>query len=296
MDIRGNLMKLESPTPPERKGGGIRGAVEGFSKASRRRLLYQVAMCGDATPIFVTLTYGREWASDGRVWKRDLQTWWKRLVREDPTLAAIWKLEFQRRGAPHFHLFVYRKDEGQPPFLDKRWVAQTWAEVTGDETEAHVRAGTRVESIRSRHGAMFYAAKYMGKEDGSPPGPDSLEAGRVWGVLGRENLPVKATTVWLSPMEAAAFRYHLALAAAQYRARKQAKKEGVCFELSDDRAAELLPGFVEELVNDPLKIPKTRIENHPKMVLAGVRHLLRNLDDVPDADIVRQLDRLCRAG
>ena len=132
----------------------------------------------------------------------------------------VWKKEWQKRGAPHFHGLVYRKDGGAA-FLDKDWVAKSWAECTGDTSEKHINAGTRVEAIRGHHGAMFYAAKYLGKV-GEPQAhsldvPDGEQArseadepaklGRIWGVLGRNNLPGDVVDHWLTPMQMAAFKW-----------------------------------------------------------------------------------------
>jgi hypothetical protein len=60
----------------------------------------------------------------------------------------------------------------------------------GSNDERHLRAGTRVEDVRSWNGVMSYAGKnYMGKECAAPAKwPEHV--GRYWGVYGRNNLPV----------------------------------------------------------------------------------------------------------
>ncbi len=65
------------------------------------------------------------------------------------------------------------------------WVSLTWAEVVKSCDPRHVRAGTRVEPIRSREGVMFYAAKYVGKLDTEAVG----NAGRFWGIHNRTKIP-----------------------------------------------------------------------------------------------------------
>ena len=58
----------------------------------------------------VTLTYPGDWevaAPDGASVKRHMVLWRKRFQREYGEPARyIWKLEFQRRGAPHIHLWM----------------------------------------------------------------------------------------------------------------------------------------------------------------------------------------------
>lgn len=65
-------------------------------------------------PAMVTLTYPGDWevvAPDGASVKRHMVLWRKRFLREYGEPARyIWKLEFQRRGAPHIHLWMAPPD------------------------------------------------------------------------------------------------------------------------------------------------------------------------------------------
>ncbi len=140
---------------------GLRKKITEFSKPSRRRLRLKMAILRRAClPWMVTLTYPREWDQDDRQWKRDLDVFLKRLKRQFPTVALIWKLEFQERGAPHFHLFLWGLPLDQlwserirnnpanlhnPRFFDsfRAWLSCTWFEVVGSGDEKHFRAGTR---------------------------------------------------------------------------------------------------------------------------------------------------------
>lgn len=67
------------------------------------------------------------------------------------------------------------------------WVSQNWYEVVGSGDERHLRAGTRVERVKSRNGVMFYAAKYLSKVDLEPW--KDLDVGRFWGIYFRKNMP-----------------------------------------------------------------------------------------------------------
>lgn len=166
-----------------RAGGGLRGRVRGFSQASRRRLLRKIATIDQAAiPVFVTLTYPAEWSQDSGEWKRDFDRWCKRLRRRFPLAGLVWKLEAQRRGAPHFHCLVWGAECGQL----RAWAAAAWFESVGSGDVRHLRAGTRVEMIRSWRGVRSYAAKYLGKASlaGAWEAP-----GRIWGVRYGENIP-----------------------------------------------------------------------------------------------------------
>ena len=81
----------------------------------------------------------------------------------------IWKREFQRRGAPHFHLVtVVPDDVGGERFRD--WVARSWFEVVGSDDQRHRRAGTRVDRVIGFQAAdpmriASYLAGYLGPDE-----------------------------------------------------------------------------------------------------------------------------------
>lgn len=142
-----------------------RGEIGEFSRASRKRMfdwLHTVDLEAAGRAIFVTLTYGQA-SPDGRQSKRHLDTFLKRLVRQHSKASGLWRMEYQARGAIHYHLIVWGVD-----FLDKAEVQQSWSEVIGDaymdKSHETPRAPfTRVERIRSIHGVRWYVGKYLGK-------------------------------------------------------------------------------------------------------------------------------------
>lgn len=127
--IDGRFLQVGFLSHEPGRGGGKRGVVCGFSPGSRRRMqrrLAQVSVKADL-PAFITLTIPDS-AIDGgysgssfeyrllceRVhgW---LDTWLKRLKRELPKAAGIWKMEGKRRLSgvfegklvPHLHLMLW---------------------------------------------------------------------------------------------------------------------------------------------------------------------------------------------
>lgn len=176
------------------RGGGQRGAVTLFSRQSRKRLLDTLAEIDKTEkPLFLTLTYPSKFAADARVWKNDLEKFYKRMKRKFPAASFIWKLEPQKRGAPHFHLFVWGMSY-DALFI---WARRAWFETVGSGDEKHLMAGTRVEKVRSWRGVRSYASKYMGKIFDMPMMQDLgwNQPGRFWGVKGRQNLPRVMVTV-----------------------------------------------------------------------------------------------------
>tara|TARA_Y100001933_G_scaffold265286_1_gene340164 strand:- start:29586 stop:30521 length:936 start_codon:yes stop_codon:yes gene_type:complete len=187
--VGGSVVSVKGRKPTHIKaGGGVRGEVKGFSKNARRRLIRKVGSIDrealQCMPIFITLTYPGEWPSDPKQWKKHLDTWAKRLKRRYPNACAIWKLEPQKRGAPHYHLILLNV-----PHVSKYWLTESWYEVVGSGDERHLRAGTNIQLIRSWRGCMSYAAKYTAKViEELPEGWEKV--GRMWGIIGRANLPI----------------------------------------------------------------------------------------------------------
>jgi hypothetical protein len=65
--------------------------------------------------VFVTLTYPDDFPVTPERWRRDLAALWRRIRRQWPETAAIWKKEFKRRKsgvnvgkvAPHYHMLLW---------------------------------------------------------------------------------------------------------------------------------------------------------------------------------------------
>lgn len=197
----------EGPTPPhQRRGGGPRGKVKGYSRASRLRHLREMAQI-DRTAVraskgksfFVTLTYeGEAWPEDFTVCKAHLKALRKRLRRKFGEFAGFWRLGVQRRGAPHLHLLLYA-----PPSFGKlkevrAFVAAAWHEIVGGVSERHLRSGTCVDQLRTWK-SMDRVGRYIAKEEEFPAG---VATGRIWGVWGKELLPVRWETVRVGLEEA----------------------------------------------------------------------------------------------
>ena len=196
-----------------------RGKVVGFSRRSRKRLLDVTARLRNTQCLFVTLTYGQNFP-DCNDAKQHLRNFLKRFSRQFPGAAAIWRLELQDRGAPHFHLIVFHK------FIPKQWVKEAWGGVIGvqywDWSSGVERLPfTRVEKIVNRKHLRRYVSKYVAKATdiplaigegvggGEAVGDEGegfdlpkavgegvgfnampyLTAGRVWGISGKEFLP-----------------------------------------------------------------------------------------------------------
>jgi hypothetical protein len=105
-------------------------------------------------PAMVTLTYPGDWevvAPDGASVKRHMVLWRKRFQREYGEAARyIWKLEFQRRGAPHIHLWMAPPmSPGRTGRSFSQWLSETWAQIVNhpdaEQKARHRLAGTAID-------------------------------------------------------------------------------------------------------------------------------------------------------
>ncbi len=215
---------LLSKHPPPK-----RGRVREFSEKSRlglQRLAADLQAVVQKPDIMVTLTYPADWHSvctdctcganqgssdvsscicspSGSVSKAHLKAFRKRLTRYLDRFGitgwgCLWFLEFQTRGAPHFHLLLFGLSGPRTTFplnLFKKWCSRVWSDIVGHrdpiERQKHLKAGTRSERCRAAH--FGYALKYAAKLKQKLVPPEFSDIGRFWGC-------------WNSPLDAPVLR------------------------------------------------------------------------------------------
>ena len=148
----------------DRAGG--RGEVMYWSAKSRARMCrtlasldYSPIVDRGALPAMVTLTYPGNWemvAPDGATVKRHFDSFRKRFERWSGRSAAwVWKLEFQRRGAPHLHLWLAVPNADVTAL--RSWLGSAWADIVAhpdpEERRRHELAGTAVDVLSGLRGS-----------------------------------------------------------------------------------------------------------------------------------------------
>lgn len=163
----------------------------------------------------VTFTYPDDWltvAPSGVSVKRHLRLWAKRFRTEwNETPRYIWKLEFQRRGAPHLHVgMVFPAGSGKSGLPFRQWCSLAWANVVNhpdpEQRARHLLAGTAVDIIAGVKGRdpkrlAIYFTKHAAPNSGSSkeyqhivPEPwlqPGKGPGRFWGVSGLDRATIK---------------------------------------------------------------------------------------------------------
>lgn len=187
--------------------------ISTFSELDWNRFLEQSGKIA-----MVTLTYPGDWqavAPDAKAVYNHLNRLRLQFERDwGRALLGVWKREFQRRGAPHYHLLMV-VPEGvctvKNPVTSEKvevdftgWLAATWAKIVAadqgsGERARHLVAGTGVHYTRQRfespRHASFYFSKYAAKNaDGSGKEyqncapqewvESGASVGRFWGVFG----------------------------------------------------------------------------------------------------------------
>lgn len=182
----------DRPVPGAGDDKATRKPITAWTAKSRRQMARSFAaldfspmFAGNAISVQVTLTYPDDWltvAPTRLAVQRHFAMLERRFVRAwGEPVVCLWKLEYQRRGAPHYHLLMRRPDgcagqylrtrheaamlaweasgrAGRRPYFRPvhadglrfgQWIAATWADIVGHpdpvQYAKHLAAGTRVD-------------------------------------------------------------------------------------------------------------------------------------------------------
>lgn len=196
LTFQGRLVKAQimhiSQQPWKR---GMRGQITDFSSGSRGRFFELINRIDFGRKcVFLTLTFGDEFP-DVQTAKNALRAFLERMRRKftDRDVSAIWRMEFQERGAPHFHLIFFNL-----PWIDKKEIQRWWSEIINVSEPF-----TRIEMIYSVKKLVNYVAKYLakvdiGQDNSGFNSPTYLHAyaekydrniGRLWGYYNKHLIP-----------------------------------------------------------------------------------------------------------
>ena len=149
-----------------------RSTIVKFSKRSAKRLRFTVRNSEDVWKSFITLTYPEYYPCDGKTTKNHLNAFLQYLRRRK--IKYVWVLEFQKRGAPHYHIVA-------SDYVDRNQLSERWYEIVGSGDEKHLQAGTRIEFIKSKRHLYGYLTNYVKKLDQKTPPLGFENVGRFWG-------------------------------------------------------------------------------------------------------------------
>lgn len=187
-------IKRQLGSKPDELGKKKGDLIDGYSRGSRNRFIKKLLSIDYkkmGTPLFYTLTYPGEYSDDPKAWKRDLDAFFLRLRRRYHGLCSTWRLEPQKRGAPHFCGFLWGCDDLKTKD-GKVWFSSAWYEVVRSGDQKHLRAGTGISQELTIMTRIFYMAKYQTKSDkGGTRQEFDYPVGRYWGVINRKKLAIQ---------------------------------------------------------------------------------------------------------
>ena len=188
--IRGNNIPDRPLNPVDAK----RGAIQELSRSSSNRLAFLVRTTKAQFLSMMTLSYGRQFPIVGKESKGHLKSMLRELTDYYDGLGYVWWLEFQDRGAIHYHILLTHN----PTRYCREWTAYQWASISTPnvkysdiktKTEVHMRRQVeRVhmhksawQRLRSTEGAARYTAKYATKQKQKIVPKGVRAVGRFWG-------------------------------------------------------------------------------------------------------------------
>jgi hypothetical protein len=177
-----------------------------LSKKSLRSLIWTINATSVKFNSMITLTYPDDFPVNGATVKEDLRVYLQWLRRAYKT-EVLWFLEFQTRGAPHFHILT--QHSGISPHMRRdagiKWVQRiieaNWfmccfrgEDKDGNSVFAWQRYKTECVKLaafnlhhsfweleKRENGMRNYTARYAGKEYQKTPPKNYTEVGRFWG-------------------------------------------------------------------------------------------------------------------
>jgi len=208
MDNNGCFVSRKAPAV----GGSHSRSVLHFSQASRRRFFSFLVRKNMVPDGFLTLTFPASFPS-GLVANHDflrkyLQFGKRRGYR------FIWRLEAQLRGAPHYHILVFKgsADKFDSDLMRKKWISYMIAW----NKEQKRKNRSKVKDIKIRaylyeplsdsdmHKVFLYVSKYCAKYKQCPVDKKTGEiysnafvTGRQWGKVGFKGVDDDSETVYL---------------------------------------------------------------------------------------------------
>jgi len=187
MDIKVDRPKLKQPVAGKE---GNKKRLAGWSRSSRNYLnrCLRSIVRGDTHPYMLTLT-SQGYSEDTQVYHDQVDHFMISFERRFPDCSIVWRLEFQQRGAPHWHLLIYLS-EGEPPILheDKHWIAGTWYGIVGGDVSV-MKYGTKLtDATDGEYAAKLknYLLAFHHLKDNQVR--DDIYTGRYWGIRNKKGL------------------------------------------------------------------------------------------------------------
>jgi len=175
--------------------GRTRSKIMEFTHGTSTRMAAYLRECVAPYSYMHTLTYPSDYPSDGHTVKYHLRRYCQELMRISKRngrneAGIFWFIEFQKRGAPHFHLLT-------TDFYSFRRCQLLWYTIVNSGDIKHLKAGVRVERLKKgKKGMIAYAKKYAAKQEQKKVPEDYISVGRFYGMYGNKKRVAAGTTFY----------------------------------------------------------------------------------------------------
>ena len=200
-------------------GGGVRGKITTFTSRSASNFeskLCDVERTAFLDAAFLTLTYPNSFPlpDESQIYKGHLERFKQELIRyfrkvHGVDASGFWRLEFQARGAAHFHFVVFgvgrfrdlkqlqnipAKETREEASLRRRCFGSVetdlkaiWIRIVDSGDPKHEKKALEMEALKSVAGGISYITSYASKKDQTM---DGVHTGRYWGRVNGSSLPL----------------------------------------------------------------------------------------------------------
>jgi hypothetical protein len=173
------LQPITNNVPPDR----LESDIKSFSSKSRKRLFNIFSRLNYSTygtPLFLSLTWHYDSPDNRSELKLVLRNFIKRLFRLLPSFVYIWKLEYQSRGVPHFHILLFPNDKNVKLYSPARelLIQNHWISLKKCKCSACKFYSIKTVSMESYIMSVHYISKEIAKIQDRYFDHD---LGRVWG-------------------------------------------------------------------------------------------------------------------
>ena len=167
-----SFVEEELETGPKK---GSRAPIQQLTRKSSDKMKFTLRNSLCEFHGFMTLTYPRRYPRNGKTCKKHINAFLTHLRKDYKGIKYFWFMEFQARGAPHFHMFTSCLVPG------KTYVSPLWYRIVNSRDPAHLKAGTNVIRMRSSKDVIRYATSYAKKITQKMTPEDFACVGRYWG-------------------------------------------------------------------------------------------------------------------
>lgn len=177
-----------------------RGTIEGFSeKAAGRLRQFVVENWGGESTSAYSYTFTSKALQSPEEWRSTVKRFRTYLSRETPLWAGMYRVELQKRKAPHLHS-VFWVPDSVDPFKVQLTLKRLWLKATREKDDADSRKysvkGNRIKGGKES-GWLVYCTLHNGKKKESQLG----WKGKQWGVWNRSAWIERSPEIDLEPTQ-----------------------------------------------------------------------------------------------